>query len=204
MDSNSVSGDIETRLVKALGHPLRVEILELLSAGDAISPKELSDIMDQSLGVCSYHVTKVLYEDCEVLELASTAQRRGAVEHYYKLKPNAFLGSPIMQRSVPAILRKHIAGAALKAFTDEAVRSLKDGKADLGDPSLISWMSIAVDQDGQKKIKALLDETWSKVAEIEEECAPKLKDDPGKKVPVIVGLSSFEAVPRKSSVDGAD
>jgi DNA-binding transcriptional ArsR family regulator len=54
---------IDQRMVRALSHPLRVRILEILSERVA-SPNDLS----AELGV----------------ELVDTAQRRGATEHFYR------------------------------------------------------------------------------------------------------------------------
>lgn len=67
---------------KALSHPLRVRILEALAADEPSSPAKLSVTLDEPLGNVSYHV-KTLSE-LGMVELVSTAPRRGAVEHYYQ------------------------------------------------------------------------------------------------------------------------
>ena len=71
-----------TDCIKAIGAPQRRRILPALhKAGEALSPNELSNAVDGSLGHVTYHV-KVL-KDCGVLALTDTRQRRGAVEHFY-------------------------------------------------------------------------------------------------------------------------
>jgi DNA-binding transcriptional ArsR family regulator len=72
---------IDRRLVRALSHPLRVRILEVLSERVA-SPNDLSGELDVELGAVAYH-TRTL-DRCGCLELVDTAQRRGATEHYYR------------------------------------------------------------------------------------------------------------------------
>jgi len=72
---------VDTRLLRALAHPLRLQILELLS-GRVACPKELADELGVPLGRLSYHV-RVLAEG-GWLELVSTQPRRGAVAHFYK------------------------------------------------------------------------------------------------------------------------
>ncbi len=72
---------IDERLARALSHPLRVQILEILSERVA-SPHDLSMELGVELTHVAYH-TRTL-DRCGCLELVNTAQRRGATEHFYK------------------------------------------------------------------------------------------------------------------------
>jgi len=72
---------IEERLARALSHPLRVQIFEILSERVA-SPHDLSQELGVELTHVAYH-TRTL-DRCGCLELVDTAQRRGATEHYYR------------------------------------------------------------------------------------------------------------------------
>jgi DNA-binding transcriptional ArsR family regulator len=79
---------IDQRLVRALAHPLRVRILEILSERVA-SPNVLSKELGVDLGDVAYH-TRTL-DRCGCLELVDTAKRRGATEHFYKAAPRTTL-----------------------------------------------------------------------------------------------------------------
>lgn len=79
---------IDQRLVRALAHPLRVRILEILSERVA-SPNDLSEELGIELTHVAYH-TRTL-DRCGCLELVDTAKRRGATEHFYKAPPGASL-----------------------------------------------------------------------------------------------------------------
>lgn len=79
---------IDERLVRALSHPLRVKILEILSERVA-SPNDLAEELGVDLTHVAYH-TRTL-DRCGCLELVDTAKRRGATEHFYKAAPGAFL-----------------------------------------------------------------------------------------------------------------
>lgn len=81
---------LDPRLVRALSHPVRIQILEILSAGVA-SPKMLAGELETRLSQVSYH-TRAL-EHCGCVELVETAQRHGVTEHFYKAKPEGFIGS---------------------------------------------------------------------------------------------------------------
>jgi DNA-binding transcriptional ArsR family regulator len=81
---------VDQRVVKALGHGLRVEILAILNDRLA-SPSELAKELDEGLSQVSYHV-KVL-KDFEMIEMVKTEPRRGAVEHFYKANEKVFISS---------------------------------------------------------------------------------------------------------------
>ena len=71
----------DPRLVKALAHPIRINILRILEDRVA-SPRELAEELEASLSNVSYHVRFLL--NLGVLELVKTVPRRGALEHYYQ------------------------------------------------------------------------------------------------------------------------
>ncbi len=73
---------IDQRLVKAVAHPLRVEILETLVSDGELSPAQIAKKLGRAPGNVSYHVN--VLRDCNVLELVRTEPRRGALEHFYR------------------------------------------------------------------------------------------------------------------------
>ena len=73
---------IDQRLVRAVAHPLRVEILEALVSKGEMSPTEIAAELQSKPGNVSYHVN--VLRECEVIELVRTEPRRGALEHYYR------------------------------------------------------------------------------------------------------------------------
>lgn len=73
--------DPQTRLVKAMGHPLRHRILVCLNERQA-SPSTLAKELDEPLGNVAYHV-KILLEN-DAIELVETKPVRGAIEHIYR------------------------------------------------------------------------------------------------------------------------
>ena len=80
------AGRIDQELVKALSHPIRVEILETLQ-GRVASPSELSREMDERPGVISYHASTLV--GCGCLELVHTKARQGAIENFFAVTPLA-------------------------------------------------------------------------------------------------------------------
>jgi len=76
---------IDQRLVRAVSHPLRVEILEALAGDEELSPTQIAKQLDKKLGNVSYHVN--VLRECQVIELVRTRPRRGALEHFFQPAP---------------------------------------------------------------------------------------------------------------------
>jgi DNA-binding transcriptional ArsR family regulator len=72
----------EENLLTALGHPLRREILRAMADGKPVSPRELSEALDQPLSNVSYHV-RVLVQS-EAVTLVRTKPTRGSIQHFYR------------------------------------------------------------------------------------------------------------------------
>lgn len=77
---------------KALGHPIRRQILQRLQAQEeapapksSLSPNQLAGLTGVGLSTIAYHV-RVL-RTCEAVKLTGTKPRRGATEHFYRLTP---------------------------------------------------------------------------------------------------------------------
>jgi DNA-binding transcriptional ArsR family regulator len=73
-------------LIRALSHPIRVEILQALE-GRIASPAEISEEIDQRLRVVSYHAGTLLR--CGCLELVHSRPRRGTIENFFAVTPRS-------------------------------------------------------------------------------------------------------------------
>ncbi|MEX2108924.1 MAG: helix-turn-helix domain-containing protein [Solirubrobacterales bacterium] len=69
-------------LIKALSHPLRRQILRTMSDGQAASPRELAERLDQPLSNLSYHVRVLV--NSGALKLVRKQQVRGTMQHFYR------------------------------------------------------------------------------------------------------------------------
>jgi DNA-binding transcriptional ArsR family regulator len=73
---------IDQRLAKALSSPLRARALALIAEGTA-SPKAIAGKLDLDVRGVAYHVRVLRKLGC--IELVETQQRRGAIEHIYRV-----------------------------------------------------------------------------------------------------------------------
>lgn len=188
-------GRIDQELVKALSHPIRIEILEALQ-GRVASPTELSQEIDESLGVISYHAKTLV--KCGCLELVHTEPRRGAVEHFFGLAPRSSIGHQDWRRA-PLAVRAGITAAALGTFIETAAKALEDGTIDRRDETVLTWMPLTVDEIGWREIAAIMEKSARLVAEAHERSGKRLEGADG--LSVVVGLAAFEAGKRRTPDD---
>src|SRR3954451_8545985 len=113
---------VDPRIAKALSHPMRAWILGILDERVA-SPNEIAEMIDERLPNVSYHVRALLELEC--IELVSTAQRRGAIEHYYRAVKRPFFSDRDWKK-LPKSARQSISDKALQgiwADVSDAVRA---------------------------------------------------------------------------------
>ncbi|MBS1678137.1 MAG: winged helix-turn-helix transcriptional regulator [Actinobacteria bacterium] len=183
---------IDQRLVRALGHPLRVKILEVVQLRKA-SPSELTDLLQAPLGNVAYHV-RVL-EKCGCIEQVATARRRGAVEHYFRARPRSYIGHRDW-RKVPKSLRDAVTGASLGTFFDKAADALEAGTIDARDDTTLSWMPMAVDTEGWAEVTAVFEAVNNRLEAIHELCRRRMERSGDEATPLVVGMAAFEPAPQ--------
>jgi hypothetical protein len=181
---------IDPRLVKALSHPLRIKILEVLTERVA-SPNWLSEELNASLSHVAYH-TRTL-DRCGCLSLVDTAQKRGATEHFYKAQPGSFVGNRAW-RGVPRPILGGVSGATLQTFMDKAVAALEAGTIDDREDTILTWMPLLLDQLGWDEVVAIMEEATDRVLAAQERSSQRLATARGplEAISAIASLTSFE------------
>jgi DNA-binding transcriptional ArsR family regulator len=181
---------IDQRLVRALAHPLRVQILDILTERIA-SPNLLSEELDVGLTHVAYHTRALDRYGC--LELVDTAQVRGATEHFYKASPGSFIGN-LHWRRVPRCLRGAISAASLRTFIEKATRALQAGTIDARDDTVLCWDPLLLDQEGWDEVSAILGETADRVRAVQERSRRRRSRRKGGERPTssIFALAHFE------------
>ena len=180
---------LDPHLVRALAHPLRVQILEVLNERQA-SPNELMEILNYPLGNVAYH-TRVL-EKCGCIELVTTEQRRGAIEHFFRAKPRSYIGHQDW-RKVPRSVRNEVSGASLEAFIDRAIDALEAGTIDDRDETTLSWTTMAVDELGWSQATEVLEDAMTRLQAVHEQSRKRLEITGEEPIPIVTGVAAFEA-----------
>ena len=81
------AGETTQNLLVALVHPMRRKILREMAGGPPLSPREVTDRLDETLSNVSYHF-RVL-ADSGVLRLVRTRPVRGSTQHFYGMSIEA-------------------------------------------------------------------------------------------------------------------
>jgi DNA-binding transcriptional ArsR family regulator len=167
---------LQMKLLKALAHPLRVAILDLMSTGEW-SPNELKKALNEGLSQVSYHV-KVL-KDFEMVEMTRTEPRRGAVEHFYRATERAFVPSGVAS-DIPKVAQRIIGNGILESIERDVADSLKAGTFYERDDWHVGWLPVDLDDQGCQDAEKLADKFIDDFLELEAESASrraKSKDD---------------------------
>lgn len=158
-----------------------------------MSPKQMSAVVDHSLNLVSYHMSQVLFKECGLIEIHEEIPRRGAIEHIFRIKPEATLGHPDWQRMVPKIMAGEVRAKALKSFIEQlmaAAAAIDPSVLDPKDP--LGWIPVTVDEQGRKKVAKVLSQAFERVAAIEAESRDRVEAG-ARGTDLIVGIAAFEA-----------
>jgi DNA-binding transcriptional ArsR family regulator len=180
---------VDPRIAKALSHPMRARILGILNERVA-SPNEIAELIDERLPNVSYHVRALL--DLECIELVRTAQRRGAIEHYYRAIVRPFFSDRDWKR-LPRSGRQAISDVALQIIWEDAAEAIKAGTFESRPDRHLSHSDLVVDEQGWKELTKLFAETLAEVKKIESTSAQRLKESDGEGIPTRAVLMHFES-----------
>ena len=180
---------VDPRLAKALSHPMRARILAILNERTA-SPNEISEMIDERLPNVSYHVRALLDLGC--IELVSTAQRRGAVEHYYRAVVRPFFTDRDWKK-LPQSGRQAVSDVALQMIWADVSDAIKGGTFEARPDRHLTRSVLDIDEAGWKELHDLLERTLAEAEKIQARSADRLKKSGDDAVPARVIMMHFEA-----------
>lgn len=167
---------VDQRLVKALGHPLRVQILSILNDRVA-SPNGISKETGEPLGTVSYHVR--LLADLECLELVETVPRRGAVEHFYRATVRPWFEKDDW-KALPKSMQSGVVGEVLSLIVGEAAAAMEAGAFESREDIHVSRTPLMLDEEAWEELAGRLDELLERALELKAESAARaLERDEG-------------------------
>ena len=159
----------DPRIIKALTHPLRIQILAALDERTA-SPSELADELKAPLGNVSYHVRQLA--GLGLIKLVKRTPRRGAIEHHYKavgrpqITDDAWAGTP-------ATVKDAVVGAALGDVGSAVTAAAAAGGFSRPD-SHLTRTQVKLDERAWKELDKELNASLKRVQ--------KIADDAGKRL----------------------
>jgi DNA-binding transcriptional ArsR family regulator len=161
--------DLDQRLVKAMGHPLRHRILSLLNEKVA-SPVEIARELHEPLGNVSYHVR--ILNQLKCIELVRTTPRRGAVEHHYRAVMRSFFDDQ-QWALLPASARQGISDGVLRKSWEDVAAAVKAGSFDRRTDRHLSRSALALDEQAYQELNTMLLEVMDRAIELQAEAADR-------------------------------
>lgn len=154
---------VDGRLTKALAHPTRVHILNILNDGPS-SPSKISKRLDGvSLNLTSHHI-KVLRE-LGCVELVKEVTHGGRTEHIYRATKRQFFSAEEWEEVEPKA-RQPITVGILRMVSEDIGRSLASGKFDELPDNHLSRSPLDVDREGWREIVEILERVLGEVLEV--------------------------------------
>jgi DNA-binding transcriptional ArsR family regulator len=189
----------DQRVVKALAHPLRVQILGLLEQQTA-SPSELAAELHVPLGNVSYHVRQL--QSFGLIRLVRTTPRRGSIEHHYELVARPDITDQAWD-GLPDIVKHAMIGAALaplgRMVNDAAVAGGFSRRE-----AHLSRTALTLDDEGWGEVSELLVGMFDKLAAIEHDSIERLAGGETEPSHSTVVLMNFESPPVPEGHSGAE
>ncbi len=196
----AASQSVDQRVIKAMGHPLRVEILAILNDRMA-SPNELSKELEEGLSQVSYHI-KVL-KDFEMIEMVKTEPRRGAIEHYYRASTKVFIPVWVM-KLMPKSAQRHMFSDVLADVEQDVGTSLETGTFDKRPDWVVGRDPRILDGEAREDAEELAAEFFERYEQLEVESDRRRQngEGDGESIPttaVMLVFGSAEGKKLKSS-----
>jgi DNA-binding transcriptional ArsR family regulator len=193
--------ELDSNIVKALSHPLRMRILTRLNEGVA-SPNEMAKEFDESLPLVSYHVR--ILRELECIELVRTTPRRGAIEHHYRALTRPFLDEEDWAQ-LPSSARRAVSNTVLTKALGDVREAVRTGTFDDRTDRHLSYAALLLDEQGWRVLNERMAELLEWAIEEQANCAGRLQDDGsgGPEVRARLTMMSYPAPPPRSEASAA-
>jgi DNA-binding transcriptional ArsR family regulator len=192
----NAAGPPDARVIKAIGHPLRWQMLEALNEGEA-SPAQLARRFGEPVNLVAYHMG--ILAKAGGVELVRTQPRRGSTEHFYRATMRPFFADREWAK-LPAETRR----AVLAVETRRIVNDIRAAAAANGldhPKAHVSWTPLELDREGLQEVADLLVGVLDKLHEIQARVNGRQTNSAGRKAEPLateVAMVHFERRARRN------
>lgn len=185
-----IESDLDhVRLLKGLAHPIRLELLGILSYRD-ISPSEFARHRGEPVSNLSYHFNTL--EELGCIELARTKPRRGSVEHIYRrIKRVIFTDRDWL--IMPDEARQIVASTILRDLIGRMTQALQAGTFTAREDVHITWRPVTLDDQGWSEVMKVLKQAFDSVSEIEVQAIERMRESGEDGLEATVAMAGFES-----------
>lgn len=181
----------EAELLRALSHPMRVEILNVLSERVA-SPSEMARELAAEVNHVAYHTRKL--RDAKLIEMVDTRQVRGATEHFYRAVERPWFDEQCWSQFDSGVKRA-VSSYGVDLIVKDAVRALKSRTFDSRDSRHLSRIAMVLDAEGFDRVGRILDDALDALV-VEQAASDERRRTSGDAgIPTVAAMASFEVPP---------
>ncbi len=160
---------LDARIARALNHPLRTEIIAILSDTCA-SPSEMAEMLGEDLSNVSYHTKQLLELDC--IEVVGHEKARGMMKTLYRATTKMLLDNPHWAR-LGKTVRIGISINALNEVTRRASNAVEAGTFDARTDRTLVTQKFDADEQAWTDSMEALRVAFERIGEIEVEAAAR-------------------------------
>jgi DNA-binding transcriptional ArsR family regulator len=190
---------LDEKLAKAMGHPVRAQIVSFLEKNGISSPKEMAQagLAEEKLSNVAYHVR--ILEEFGCVELVEEEAIRGSTAHYYRATTRMLLDVDAW-RKLNKSTKKAVSIVAVKETIEGISEAMEQDTFDSFDERNVMNLRRQVDKEGFLVAAKKMHEFMEWFDELEEECLKRNQDsDSGYLFPMSVNMLLYESPRKKQS-----
>ena len=172
----STLGPPDARVIKAIGHPLRWQMLEALNEGEA-SPAQLARRFGEPVNLVAYHMG--ILAKAGGVEMVRTEPRRGSTEHYYRATMRPYFADREWAR-LPTETRHAVLAVETKRIVND-IRAAAAGTGLDHPKAHVSWSPLELDREGYDEVANLLGGVLDQLNDIQARASVRQGEKSGKK-----------------------
>jgi DNA-binding transcriptional ArsR family regulator len=183
-------GPPDVRVIKAIGHPLRWQMLEALNEGEA-SPAQLARRFGEPVNLVAYHMG--ILAKAGGVEMVRTEPRRGSTEHYYRATMRPYFADREWSR-LPTETRRALLAVETKRIVND-IRAAAAGTGLDHPKAHVSWSPMELDREGYDEVATLLSGVLDQLNDIPARSSVRQAEKEsknGKKLSTEVAILHFE------------
>lgn len=172
---------LDTRLAKALSHPLRSRLL-MAYTGRVISPSEVAAELEAPLGDVSYHTKRLLEHGC--IELVESVRGRGGVKHLYRAVVPFEVRDAAWAR-LPLALRRKVVEPVAQAVLEDIAGAVRSGGL-TADDAHVSRTRLQLDAPARQELARMLERLVDDALRLQDESTARAGDTAGPATALVV------------------
>lgn len=151
---------IDERILRAQSHPIRAQILNILSEGPNSPSRMQRRMTSVSLPLVCHHI-KIL-RDVDLIELVDIKMHGGRKEHIYRAAQRQFFNAEEWEAIDPRF-RDPVIGGILRQISNDTGRAAAEGRFSEIPDSHLSRSPIELDAAGWTEVVDALEEVLEKI-----------------------------------------